>query len=505
MTSGYYEAPGRSPAEVEGRGTESAFDEGGFFHTGDIGELDAEGRLLIKGRKKEMIVTPQGLNVFPEDVERALLSQTGVKDAAVVALRVEGEERVHAVLVLAPGADERAVVRGANATLEDHQRVWSTSIWPGEALPRTEGTQKLKRREIQRWAAGESSGKPAVVSGTSIESIVGRFASGRDITSETTMDELGLTSLDRVELMMALEEVFQTTLDESALATAKTVGDLRGLIGTGSEDPGSSVAGSEVPGSGFRVRGSGSETANRTSEPRNLGTGNPGTDINFPSWNRTRLSWFLRRISLPTWILPLARPFMKLKVEGLDHLKSLKRPVIFAVNHQSHMDTPAVMLAMPAKWRYSIAPAMMKEFFKPHFFPREFTSKKVFWNSLWYYLACQFFNAFPIPQKEAGTRQTLRYIGEVLADDYSVLIFPEGARHKEGEIAPFMPGIGMMGARLGVPVVPVRIEGLDKVLHPKMKWPKRGPVRVAFGAPLALDGEDYAALAKRVEEAVRAL
>jgi hypothetical protein len=76
------------------------------------------------------------------------------------------------------------------------------------------------------------------------------------------MDELGLTSLDRVELMMALEESFQTTLDESALATAKTVGDLRALIG----------AGSGVPGSGFRVQASGSEPANQTSEPRNLGT-----------------------------------------------------------------------------------------------------------------------------------------------------------------------------------------------------------------------------------------
>jgi long-chain acyl-CoA synthetase len=507
VTSGYYQAPGRSPAEVEGQGTESAFDEGGFFHTGDIGELDSEGRLLIKGRKKEMIVTPQGLNVFPEDVERALLAQPGVKDAAVVALRVEGEERVHAVLILQPGADEHAIVRRANATLEDHQRVWSTSIWPGETLPRTEGTQKLKRREIQRWAAGESAGKPAVAAGTSVESIVARFASGRDITPDTTMDELGLTSLDRVELMMALEEAFQTTLDESALATAKTVGDLRGLIGVGSS----------VPGSGFRVRESGLEPANQTNELRNPGTRNleprspetrnpePGTNINFPSWNRTSLSWLLRRISLPSWILPLARPFMKLKVEGVDYLTNLKGPVIFAVNHQSHMDTPAVMLAMPAEWRYRIAPAMMKEFFKPHFFPREFTRKKVFWNSLWYYLACQFFNAFPIPQKEAGTRQTLRYIGDVLADNYSVLIFPEGARHKEGEIAPFMPGIGMMGARLGVPVVPVRIEGLDKVLHPKMKWPKRGPVRVAFGAPLKLEGEDYAALAKRVEEAVRGL
>src|SRR6185503_11756370 len=103
----------------------------GFFHTGDIGELDSEGRLLIKGRKKEMIVTPQGLNVFPEDVERALLAQPGVVDAGVVGLRVQGEERIHAVLILAADAHVDAVVRGANAGLEDHQRVWSTSIWPG--------------------------------------------------------------------------------------------------------------------------------------------------------------------------------------------------------------------------------------------------------------------------------------------------------------------------------------------------------------------------------------
>ena len=63
----------------------------------------------------------------------------------------------------------------------------------------------------------------------------------------------------------------------------------------------------------------------------------------------------------------------------------------------------------------------------------------------------------------------------------------------------------MIGAKLDVPVVPVRLEGLDKVLHQKMKWPARGRVRVSFGAPLRLSGEDYQALAKRVEDAVRSL
>jgi long-chain acyl-CoA synthetase len=95
-------------------------------------------------------------------------------------------------------------------------------------------------------------------------------------------------------------------------------------------------------------------------------------------------------------------------------------------------------------------------------------------------------------------------MGEILADGYSILIFPEG-RREEGRVGTFRAGIGMIGSRLGVPVIPVRIEGLDKVLHPKAKWPTRGPVRVAFGKPIRLDGDDFAALARQVEDAVRNL
>jgi long-chain acyl-CoA synthetase len=493
VTSGYYRGPGQ-----DGRlaAEQAAAFEGGWFHTGDIGELDASGRLLIKGRKKEMIVTPQGLNVFPEDVERALLAQPGVRDAGVVGLRVEGEERVHAVLVLVPGADVPAIVRGANATLEDHQRVWSTSTWPGDTLPRTEGTQKLKRRELQRWAAGEAAGRPiAVASGASVEDVVARYAAGRELLPTTTLDELGLSSLDRVELMMALEEAFQTTLDEGALESGRTIQDIKTLVGV----QGSGVQGSTVQGSNNQVQGS---------RVQGSGVQGSGEGIVFPAWNRWRVSWFLRRISLPTWILPLQRIFISLTVVGREHLDRLAeggRPVVFAANHQSHMDVPTMMIAMPARWRYRVAPAMAKEFFRPHFFPKDFPRKKWFWNSLWYYLACMFFNAFPLPQREAGTRQTLRYMGEIIGDGYSIVIFPEGQRFEEGKIAAFQPGIGMIGARLEVPVVPVRLEGLDKVLHPRMRWPKRGPVRVTFGAPLHLSGDDYPALAKQVEEAVKNL
>jgi long-chain acyl-CoA synthetase len=86
-----------------------------------------------------------------------------------------------------------------------------------------------------------------------------------------------------------------------------------------------------------------------------------------------------------------------------------------------------------------------------------------------------------------------------------VLIFPEGRRTETGEMFPFRAGIGMIGSRLRVPVVPVRLEGLNRVLHQRARMATPGPVRVAFGPPILLEGDDYAALARRVEEAVRAL
>src|SRR5678815_394184 len=133
VTSGYYEpVPGsRIPDPV--------FDSNGWFHTGDIGERDEQGRIFIKGRKKEMVVTPEGLNVFPEDVERVLNELPGVRESAVVGVAQGGEERVHAVMVLEPGADKDVVVRTANSRLQDHQRIRGASEWSSGALPRTEG------------------------------------------------------------------------------------------------------------------------------------------------------------------------------------------------------------------------------------------------------------------------------------------------------------------------------------------------------------------------------
>jgi long-chain acyl-CoA synthetase len=488
VTRGYYNAP---------EATRAAFEDG-WFHTGDIGEFDDRGQLHIKGRKKEMIVTPEGLNVFPEDVERALTSQPGVRDSAVVGAPLAGStaERVQAILVIDPGADVDAIVRAANATLADHQRIRAAVVWPEAELPRTEGTRKLKRRELRNWLLGEAAGgrreggatrEPGAAKG--VVAVLERFAPGRTIKPDTTIEELGLSSLERVELMMALEETLQVTIDEGSFAAAKTVKDLEGMT--------RSLVAPEGAPSVFAPSARGGESA--PAAPR------PDGDISFPSWNRTLPVRAIRRASLPTWILPLGRIFARVKVEGLENLSGVTRPVIFASNHQSHFDTPVILDSLPPRWRYRVAPAMAKEFFKAHFFPEQYGRRAWFTNSLNYYLASFFFNAFPLPQREAGTRQTLRYVGELLGAGYSILIFPEGKRTQAGEINRFQPGVGMMASRLEVPVVPVRLEGLNQILHASAYFPTVGRARCAFGRPMTLSGHDYPDLARQIEDAVKAL
>jgi len=461
VTSGYYTPDPRSPIP------DPVVDAEGWLHTGDIGERDAEGRLFIKGRKKEMIVTPEGLNVFPEDVERVLGERPGVRDAAVVGVTEGGQERVHAVLVVDAGADVNAVVRDANARLQDHQRIRAASVWPGTELPRTEGTRKLRRAAIREWVI--SGAKPVEPTGDTVEALIARYARGRDVSGATTLDELGLSSLERVELMVALEDRFQTRVDEARFTEAASVDELKRLV-----ERGASAA-------------------------------EPVEAIEFPAWNRAWPVRIVRRLSLATWIVPLARVFAHLRVEGLDHLRHLEGPVVFASNHQSHMDVPVILAALPGRWRGRVAPAMLKEFFQAHFHPAEHTRRQWFTSSLNYYLACFYFNTFPIPQREIGTRHTLRYMGELVSGGASILIFPEGVRSETGHIRPFRGGIGMIASRLAVPVVPVRVDGVDRVLHQSWRMARPGKVRVAFGAPLRLSGDDYADLARQVEEKVRSL
>jgi long-chain acyl-CoA synthetase len=444
-------------------------DPEGWLHTGDIGELDSGKRLKILGRKKEMIVSPDGLNVYPEDVERVLNAIHGVRESAVVAEKQGAREQVHAVLVLDPGVEAEAVVNQANSKLEPHQRIRGFSQWPNSPLPRTSGTNKLKRVEIAGRVGAAGGAEGLAVGGDAIPEAVRKLSGRRKVDLNTPLNDLALSSLDRIQLMMELEQSTGTTLSESQFASARTVrdlmrGDLTRVQPAIAEDP-----------------------------------------IEFPEWNRSKPARWLRRLALPGLILPLARIFAWIRVEGLENLRGLEPPVIFASNHQSHFDVPGILAALPAHWRYRVTPAMAKEFFDAHFHPANYPLHKRFTSGLNYYLAALVFDAFPLPQWEAGAREAMRYAADLASDGNCILIFPEGKRTDAGEVLPFRPGVGMLAARLHVPVVPVRLDGFERMLHKSAKFPRPGRVRVKFGPPLRLEGDDYAALAKRIEEAVRQL
>ena len=316
--------PGYFQADAE---TAAAFHDG-WFRTGDLGEFTPAGNLVIRGRKKDVIVTPEGLKVYPEDVESKLNRLPGIRECAVI-----GTDAVHAVLVLEPGFESKPIVRQANLQLEPHQRIRSVSVWTSGELPRTSTTHKLRRRDIAALLQMErqAPSQPKF----DVSNVLQKYAPGRSITPETTLDELGLSSLDRVELMIDLEHRLNTTIDESVFTSANKVANL------------------------FRTT--------------------PMTPpIPEPAYNRTWVAKLIRRFLLPTVFLPATRLFADLTVSGRESLNTIKGPVMFAANHQSHLDTPTLLASLPQRWRLRIAPSMWLEYFDAHFHPESHS----FWERL---------------------------------------------------------------------------------------------------------------------------
>ena len=139
VTPGYWQNPAAT-AEV--------FTEDGWYRTGDLGYFDGEGRLHLIGRKKNVIVLANGMNVYPEDVERALTQDPRVKDAVVLGLEKGQDVEVHAVLLLNDGAGEVApILRSANARLQPHQMIRGHTVWPDESFPLT-STLKPRRADV---------------------------------------------------------------------------------------------------------------------------------------------------------------------------------------------------------------------------------------------------------------------------------------------------------------------------------------------------------------------
>jgi long-chain acyl-CoA synthetase len=225
-----------------------------------------------------------------------------------------------------------------------------------------------------------------------------------------------------------------------------------------------------------------------------------------PRWARWLPVRLLRAGLLDLAILPMVRELVRLKARGLENLRGLEAPVIFAANHSSHFDTAVLYAALPLRWRRRMTPAMSQDFFRPLFERHRFPPEEFGKAAGQFALACGLFNAYPLPQKMGGARRALRYTGELIDRGYCPLVFPEGERTPSGRILPFKSGIGLMARRLGVPIVPVHLAGVYEVYSMHHEWPAPGRVVVSFGRPLRFEARgDYLEAARVVEAAVRAL
>jgi long-chain acyl-CoA synthetase len=433
----------------QGHELKPVVNDDGWFRTGDLAEVDAEGNLYFRGRRKNVIVTREGMNVYPDDLEAALRRLPEVRDCVVVPFDQGGNAEACAVMLLRDSASPEKVVQAANQQLAEFQRMRRWVVWPEQDFPRTP-TQKPRTNVIQQFAQaqlaqGEGTSVPQGSLAELIRRITGRKV--QSLSADANLEhELNLSSMDRVELMSALEDRYQVDLSEANFANLSTVGELERLI-------------------------------QQPSEPARRGYQYPRWALRWPTtWIRTAIYHLL---SLPATLI-MAHP----KIEGRENLRGIDGPVLITCNHVTYIDVGFVLIALPLRLRHRLAVGMHGErlwgMWRP---PRGMNFVQRWWFQAGYYLVVALFNVFPLPQ-ESGVRESFAFAGECADRGYSILVFPEGRRTPDGKLSPFRSGIGMLASRLSVPVVPMRIDGLYDMKLAGRKIARSGELRVVVGNPV---------------------
>ena len=465
--------PNVSPGYWSGEEKSVARGGDGWLHTGDIGNKDEQGNIYFKGRKKEVIVTAAGVNIYPDDIEAVLNRQSEIKESAVIQLDGRlGPEPVAVLILRDPDLDARQPITRANQLLAEHQRVRRWFVWPDEDFPRTP-THKIRKQIVADRVRAQSVGglpSSAVTHEGSVATVVKEISREPIVNLDPSAKlgiDLKLDSLARVELLSALEDRYQVEIDEASFTDATTLADVEKIV--------REQRGDVAP-------------------------------YPYPGWQQKwPVSWL--RITL---LYGIAFTAIRLlgwpRVTGKEHLTKLKGPMVFVSNHVTMADHALILFALPPRFRTRTAIAQDGELLREWRHPRK--SAGVFrrlFNLCEYFLVVLFFNVFSLPQK-SGFRQSFRFAGELIDRGYNLMLFPEGERTKHGRMNPFRLGIGLLARELQTPVVPVRIDGLWKFKQAKRHFARPGQISVHIGAPVSYSSQDTPeSIARDLERRVKAI
>jgi len=204
-------------------------------------------------------------------------------------------------------------------------------------------------------------------------------------------------------------------------------------------------------------------------------------------------------------LLPITLVMCRVRVRGTEQLARVTSPLLLISNHVTDVDAALIMSALPAQWRARIAIAMDGERFRDWRYPPADT----LWFSrlrmrIQYARVAGLFKVFTLP-KQSGVRRSFAYAGRAMDRGWSILIFPEGRATKDGEIQPFMAGIGLLTAELNAAVIPIKLEGLFQLKQRRQFFVRPGTVTVTFGEPVEFSTAETPAQITRALESRLAL
>ena len=476
----------------------------GWLYTGDLGRMDAGGRLTITGRSKEMIVLSSGKNIYPEEIEAHYRQSAFVKELCVLGFTSPGapaSERLHAIVVpdldilrarrvVNTGELIRFEMEGLSVSLPPHKRVLGFDI-SMEPLPRTT-TGKLKRHEILRVrearaevspranasvpVPGEGSSRPGEQI-AEMEPHVSRVVAavqehtrpGVVVRPDSNFElDLGLDSMERVELLASLEQRFGVRISEAIAQSAFVVRDLADAF----KETTSERAVDALPWDTMLAERPDAEASPQLQallRPRHL---------------VARVLWVAARAVVRALACP--------RVSGVEYLPP-NGPYIVSPNHQSYLDPIVLAGVLPFHVYRQLFFVGAVEYFETP-------------ASRW--LASQL-NIVPV-DPDANLLPAMQAAAFGLRHSRVLVLFPEGERSIDGGVKKFKKGAAILSRHLDVPIVPVAIDGLFDV------WPRNRPlawrrllpwsghrVTIRIGEPLRpAAGETYEQQTARLREAV---